>query len=1358
VEEAGDNLRQRLENLPIEKRLELERRLRGVRSNPPVPALGKRPVDATFAPLSFGQRGLWLLNQIITDLSAYNVFPTWLIKGPLNVEALEKAVDEIVNRHEILRTSFELKNHEPCQVVLPPAQGILERVDLRTASLESRASDCHRFVVMQYNKPFDISSGPYFRAHLIILGDTEHVLLLVFHHAVTDGWSTGLVSRELGLLYNAFTRGRAHELPEIQVQYGDFAYRQRHASDVAVERDLAYWKRTLSDAPVLLELPTDKLRPAVQSFTGAKHAFDIGPELTAEVKTFARERDTTPFMVLLAAFKLLLSRYSGQSDICVGTPFAGRSDPGMEHVIGYFVNTVVVRSRIEETVTFVQLVTAVRRAAVEAFDHASAPIDQVADHLGHSRDLSYNPLFQVMFVLQSADLMNLELGGLEVEEYTLDGDSVPQQGNDTSKFDLTLEFSPVNGALRGRIEYCTDLFDGLTVRHLSEHYLTLLRSAVRDPFRDVSELPLAGPADTARVVNCRSDARDNQFEDNVADRFYQVAGRTPDFVALIHQGRETTCEALRRKVDLTAILLDKACVLPGDRVGLAMEPSVERIAAVLAILKCDGLFVPIDPDGPLTRNREIAADAGIALIVADNASAAAPGLSGAKVLNLEDRPACSGMEASVQRQVITDRPADGAAYVMYTSGSTGRPKGVVGTHRGILNRVQWMQDEFPYGPDERCCHRTNPVFVDSVAEVFSPLLAGVPLVVLSRSECADPECLISTLARYRISRISLVPVLLRAMLDSPRIAERLGALRLWVSSGEVLPWALWERFHELLPDALMLNLYGCTEVAADATWFDCQHAVAGRRIPIGRPLSNTGVHVLDSRMQPQPVGVPGDLYVSGVSLADGYWNAPQLTEQRFVANPFVKDGPRFYKTGDLARFLDDGNLDYLGRADSQVKYHGIRIEPAEVEAVVKTHPSVSEAAVALTGEADSKRILAAWYVCSPGKSLADTELRRHLDERLPRQWIPTAFVELETLPLLSSGKVDRRSLSVTDTRACAPRTAYKAPGDEMEKNLAFIWSEVLGIEHIGIHDNFFDLGGHSILAFDILQRISADFDRQLEVAAIFQFPTIAGLAQRLRRPEMSELQKMVLVPVRDSGDSSPFFCIPAAASGVYSIYAIASEFGERPCIGVQPLGLEADAEPQDSIEVMAETYVAAIRARQPVGPYYLGGRCFGGLVALEVARRLEEEGAEVGLVALLDTTVPMGNLPSLLRKCRGFGRLSLLLKYPFDRLLARSARRRIETNFEKSLLQLSGPIVERMRALYRAHKEALENYNLDVIDVPVVWVRPRSVIQSLRVGWTWLVKSRLSCVKVPGDHFSMFEAPNVTVLSRRLANELHREV
>lgn len=1057
-------------------------------------------------PLSFAQERLWFLHQWEPQSSAYNLAVALRLSGPLHVTALEQGLHAIVQRHEILRITFAIADGQPQQVLAPSVPYTLTPHDVQCLPPEARLAEAQRLASIEARQPFDLATGPLLRATLLRLAPQEHVLLLTRHHIVSDAWSFDIFMRELSTLYAAFCAGQPSPLAALPLQYADFAHWQRQwLRGDTLATQLAYWQQQLSGELPVLDLPTDRPRPAIQALQGAIQTFILAPELRRHLHALSQREGVTLFMTLLAAFQTLLYRYTGQQDLLVGTPIAGRQHSELEGLIGFFVNTLVLRTTLESTLSFRELLHRVRGVALGAYDHQDVPFEKLVEALHVVRDPSRNPLFQVMFVLQNMpqrapQFPGLQLRSLQDEPGTATSDLTMYLKVDsgTSMFDLTLYMAEyqIDGeeTLKGWLEYDTALFDAATITRLLGHFQTLLAGAVSQPEQRLAHLPLLTPGEWQQIQHTWN-ATQVAFpqQDCLHTLFEAQAARTPEAVALRCGDTSVTYRRLNQQANQLAHSLRRLGVRPEARIGIAMARSLEMVISLLAILKTGAAYVPLDPTYPKERLAFMLHNAQVSILLTHSHGRAALPTHGAHELCLDRMWDTLAQESTAN--LATDIHPEQLAYVIYTSGSTGTPKGVLGLHRSTVNRLAWMWETYPFGPGERCCQKTSLNFVDSVWEIFGPLLAGVESVIIPDDVLHNPRHFVQTLATQQVTRLLLVPSLLRVILDThPELQQDLPHLRHCVTSGEACAVELAQRFRASMPQCVLLNLYGSSEVAADATWCDLSAHEVGSCVPIGRPISNTQVYVLDAQLSPVPVGIPGELYVGGAGLARGYLGRPDWTAERFIPHPFsAEPGARLYRTGDVVRYLPDGNLEFLRRADYQIKLHGFRIELQEIEAALWRYPGMREAVVlARPDERDEVRLVA--YVVLPGEPGCPSEtLRSFVRAALPEYMVPSLFVFLDTLPLLPNGKVDRTALPRPTWDRPAMADAWLAPETPLEMCLATIWRDVLAVERVGKTDNFFDLGGNSLLSMVFIARVEQQLGVRLTPRDVI-FQTLGQLA------------------------------------------------------------------------------------------------------------------------------------------------------------------------------------------------------------------------------------------------------------------------
>ncbi|MEV6868896.1 amino acid adenylation domain-containing protein, partial [Streptosporangium subroseum] len=1037
-------------------------------------------------PLSFAQQRLWFLDQLEPGSLEYNVPLTLRLEGPLDVAALGAALDAIVERHEVLRTRLVAVGGVPYQVVDPAAGFGLSVTDL--SGEPDASARARELVAADAVTPFDLAAGPLFRGRLIRIGADDHVLSLCTHHVVSDKWSVGVLRGELSALYDVFGRGEPSPLTPLAVQYGDFAVWQRdRLRGDTLDGQLGCWRERLAGAPVL-ELPTDRSRPAVRTSAGDLVEFAVPATAVEALRELSRQSGATMFMTLLSAFTVLLGRYAGQDDVVVGTPIANRNRSEIEGLIGFFVNTLVLRTDLSGDPTFAELVGRVRREALGAYAHQDVPFEQVVDALAADRDRSRTPIFQVMFDYGHGEAGDgrPDLGGLGVAD-----EGLP---HDTALFDLTLALAEDGeGGLDGAFEFSVDLFDRPTVTRMAGNLLALLEAIAGNAERHLSEVAVLGAEEHRRVVEEWNDTAVPAVTTAVYESITAQAAARPEAIALEADGRSLTYAELDARANRLANHLRGIGVGPEIVVGLCVERGPDMVVAALAVWKAGGAYLPLDPDHPAERLGYMLADSGAGLLVAHRAAAGdlveQVALAGGRTLWLDDPGTAATLDAA--SPVAPAAPVDGAgrlAYVIYTSGSTGRPKGVMVAHDGLANVMSAMASQPGVDAGDTVLAVTTLGFDIAGLELFLPLTRGARVVVASHETARSPEALAAEIERHGVTVMQATPATWQMLLDAGWRGS--AGLRVWCG-GEALPASLADGIGARC--AALWNLYGPTETTI---WSSRQAVSPGSRVSLGRPIANTTMYVLDRCLQPLPVGVPGELFIGGAGVARGYAGRPELTAERFVPNPFAADGSRLYRTGDRARWGIGGELEFLGRVDDQVKVNGFRIEPGEVEAALRAHPTVAHAVVVARDD-DGYRRLVAYLV--PADMIAGmppaAELRGFLRAGLPDYLVPAVFVELAAVPLTPNGKVDRAALP-------APEGGRPEPGGEpvsartaTEEVLAGIWAQVLGLSQVGVTDGFFDLGGHSLLATQVISRLRAAFDVEVPLAALFDHPTVAGLAR-----------------------------------------------------------------------------------------------------------------------------------------------------------------------------------------------------------------------------------------------------------------------
>ena len=1046
-------------------------------------------------PLSFTQQRLWFLDQMEPGNIAYNEPVAYRLFGPLNVTALESSFSEIIRRHESLRTSFRTVNGQPVQIIAKTMSLPLQVVDLKDVPEPEREIECFSRAIKIAKQPFNLTRLPLLKMTLFRMAEEHHILLLVMHHIVIDQWSIDVFFKELSSQYHAFLSGRPILLSELPIQYADYAVWQRKwLQDENRVRQLSYWKQQLANLS-FLELSTDRPRPAMQTYRGANRSFSISQELTDELKKLSRRDKSTLFMTLLASFKVLLHRYTSQEDIAISSPIANRNRAELEDLIGFFLNMLILRTDFTGQPSFREILGRVRRVCLDAYSYQDLPFEMIVDELNIKRELSRNPLFQVMFVLENAASGPLKLAGLSVKQLFID--------NDTAKFDLTLFIEEEEGALRGRFEYNTDLFDAATIDRMIGHYKTLVEGIVANPDAPISRLPLLTDSERNQLL-VEWNATEAEYPQDrcIHPLFEEQVERTPHGTAVVSKDQTLTYRELNERSNQLAHYLRRLGVKSEERVGVCLVRSLDLIVSLLGVLKAGGAYLPLDPKDPHKRLAYMLRDAGATVLLTQAGLPAGLADMGIKTVCIDTDWETIAKEDRGNPDLVTT--ADSLIYVMYTSGSTGSPKGTEIRHRSVA-RLLFGVDYVELGPGTKLLQLAPVSFDASTFEIWGALLHGGRLI-LAPDGMPDLKELDELIRREGVTTVWLTASLFNHVVDHR--PELLSSLRQVLTGGEALSVKHVRAAQEYLSEECRLvNGYGPTE----GTTFTCCYEIPRNigaeaiSIPIGRPIANTRVYILDPYLRPVPIGVPGDLHVGGPGLARGYLNRPDLTAEKFIPDPFGNNQEsRLYKTGDLARYLPDGNIEFLGRMDQQVKLRGYRIELGEIEAVLRQHPGVQECVLMAREDIPGNKQLVAYFVSKLTERVGPSELRSYLKEKLPEYMVPAMYVELEAFPLTPNGKVDRRSLPAPNLANQEAERKYVAPRTPIEELLAGIWADLLRIERVSIHDNFFELGGHSLLATQLISRVFRTFQVDLSVRTLFEAATIAELAQVIDRKQIGE--------------------------------------------------------------------------------------------------------------------------------------------------------------------------------------------------------------------------------------------------------------
>jgi amino acid adenylation domain-containing protein len=1327
-------------------------------------------------PPSFAQKRLWFLDQLEPGNPAYNIPSAFHLVGSLDIPALEQSINEIIRRHESLRTTITSVDGQPVQLVAQELYLPLTVVDLSEHIGKEQEVELQRLVVEEARHPFNLGVGPLLRATLLRLSEQDHVFVVNVHHIVSDGWSNGIFANELAALYEAYRSGKPSPLGKVPIQYADFTiWEQEYLQAEALQEDLDYWKQKLAGPLPVLEMPTLRPRLPIQGYRGAWQEVALSKSLTESLKALSRQETVSLFMTLLAAFKVLLHRYSRQTDLAVGTPVANRNLAEVEEVIGFFVNTVVFRTDVSGNPSFRNLLERVREVTLGAYAHQGVPFERLVEELKPERDLSHNPLFQVMFTLQDAP-MEITLAGVQVKPFKFD--------NLTSKFDLYLELWETEEGVRGRAEYDTDLFDEETITCMVGHFQTLLEAIVANPDESIAKLQLLTEAERRLLLEEWNDtAMDYPKDRCVHHLLEEQVERTPEAVAIEFAGATLTYQELNQRANQLAHHLRRQGVGPESLVGLCLERSPEMVIGLLAILKAGGAYVPLDATYPQSRLAFMLEDAEVGVVVTTSRMLNQLPTHGARVICMDTDWDSIGRE--IKSNPETWNKADNLAYVIYTSGSTGRPKGVMIPHQGLVNYLSWATNNYRVADGDSTPLHSPLGFDLTVTSLFPALLTGKSVQLLAdEGGLKTLEELGKTAGNH--SLVKITPAHLEVLGQQMPASSASGWTKALIIGGEALyseQLTFWQQYS---PKTRLINEYGPTETVVGC----CVYEVKEREqlngpVPIGRPIANTRLYVLDECGEPVPVGVTGELYIGGDGVARGYLKREELNKERFVEDRFSgRTGSRLYKTGDMVRYRRDGNLEFLGRTDYQVKVRGYRIELGEIEGVLAQLDGVREAAVVVREDEPGDRRLVAYVVLEASGESRLGQLRGELKQRLPEYMVPSAFMGLDEMPLTSNGKVDRKSLPAPEVREAEGE--YIKPCDEVESRLVKIWEKVLGYEPISIKDNFFELGGHSLLGVKLFAAIEKEFGKRLPLTTLFHTQTIEEMARGLREEKKEDEESWsALVAIQPKGNKLPFFCVHAGGGNVLFYRDLSRRLGEeQPFYGLQAVGLDGKGRRHNRVDEMAAHYIREMRRVQPKGPYYVGGASFGGLAAYEIACQLRQMGEEVGMIVLFDTYGP--GYPRLLPTTTAFrvkmseyyrrvehhiGGLTLLkgrarleyVKHKSDKVRVAFIRWCLKKSkaAKKRFYEVVGrPLPKVLQETQHALVEAQANYEPREYGGHVTLFRaskqPSGIYSDPTLGWGQVVKGELEIYEVPGYHAAIVTEPRVRYLIDDLKKCLSR--
>ncbi len=1376
-----ENLDQRIASLSPEKRALLAQlKKKNSAGSPPasttyhIPKIGHNGI----APLSYAQQRLWFLDQLEPGSPLYNLHLSLRLQGKVDFDALHQAINTIISRHEALRTTFQMQGNQACQVILPEYKLDLPTSDLSHILPAEREGKVCSIVIEEAQRPFDFSMQPPLRARLLKFDEEDHVFIMIIHHIIIDGWSLGVFNKELGLLYSAICSGKEAALPDLPVQYIDFSdWQRQRLQDEVLEKQIKYWVDQLDGAPPLLELPTDRPRPAENSICGARQAIILPKELTAGLKTLCQQEQVTLFMILLAAYQTFLFRYSGQDDIVIGSPVASRIQPEIEGLIGFFINALVFRTDLSGNPTFRDLLARVKKTALDAYSHQDIPFEKLVEKLKPQRNLSYSPIYQVAFAFQNMHTKPLSLQGLTVTPLEID--------RGTATFDLSLFVINTDQGLKILFEYNTDLFDDTTIGRMLGHYQQLLEGIVEDPDQTISTLPLLADAEKNLMLKTWNDTQADYPKDkSLVQLFEQQVLNTPDQFAVATETNTLTYAQLNARANQVAHYLRNKEVKTGSIVGLCLGRSTEMFIGMLGILKSGAAYLPLDPDYPPERLQFMISDCKVSTVITLSQYQEMVACFHTKTVCLDTDWQAISSEAD--ENPLLDIHPENLCYIIYTSGSTGMPKGVLIEHRNIVHSVTARINYYPETV-KKFILLSSFAFDSSVAGIFWTLYQGGTLYLPRQGDEKDLYRIAAIIEEERPTHMLSLPSVYNLLLNTPLATDTaneqpLTSLNTVIVAGEACPPALIEQHHEKLPQAVLYNEYGPTEGTVWSTVYRTgPQDLPLNQVPIGKPIQNVQTYILDPEQQPVPIGVKGELYIGGAGVAHGYLNNDVYNRTKFIVNPFLTNTKeRIYRTGDLARFLPDGNIMFMGRIDSQVKIRGYRIELGEIESIITSHPAISEAVVIDREDTPGDKRLVAYIINQQGHDLTTPSIKEFLLEKLPAYMAPTSYVFLDRFLLTPNGKVDRKALPAPDHAALKSGEECVPPRSETEKILVKIWADTLNIEKVGIHDNFFDLGGHSLLGVYLLNNIEKATGKRLPIAALFKTPTIEGMSSFLEDKPASDSKSQEtgtlsrwnsLVAVKPNGSRTPFFCVHGRA------HSLAEHMHPD-----QPLywlhhGQDARRTIYHTVEEIAADHLKEIRNVQAHGPYCLGGFSFGGMVAFEIAQQLLQQGEDIALLALFDPTLvdkfssvekqkTKKNVRKLSHKFKlknnvfyKLGRASQVIKANLRRIYKR-CQEKLKMMICKICMAFGKPVPSSIAVfnLIELFQEAAAHYKyqsfpgLVTMFIPDIFKKRRNLVLSIKQRWTNIAQEGIEIRFVKGatSHHKMVEEPHVQDLISQL--------
>ncbi len=1293
-------------------------------------------------PLSFSQQRLWVLDKIETEHAVYNIPTSLRLLGEININNIEKSLKLLVERHESLRTNFYDIDNIPYQIIrnLSDKEFHINYKDLSNLNEENIQKEVTTILQNESTYVFDLENDKLFRFTLIKINQNEHIISFTFHHIITDGWSINLLLKEFIEIYYALENNIDLDLPELKLQYADFSIWQReYLEGEILDKQISYWKEKLKGSPPILELPIDKPRPKIKTFNGSKVQINLASVIKDSINQISTKESVTLFMVLLGTFKILLSKYSGQKDICIGTPIANRTEIETERITGFFANTLVLRTLLNGDPTFSELLNRIKNTSLEAYGNQDVPFEKLVELIQPERDLGHSPLFQVMFVLQNNPTPKSSIGTLKIE---------PVENHfNLTQYDLTLSAEENNSGLTLWLEYNTDLFERSSIELMLERYVGLLNKVLTNPGERISQLSFVENPKEIKLLEQNFKGRHTKYrENNVIELFEKIANQKRDKIAVVDKYSEITYSQLNRKANQIANYLKSLQVNQEEVIAVMMSKRIEMIATILGILKSGCTYLPIDPTYPEERKKYMLKNSEVNKLLTDNPNLKIDKIT---VITINDGIFKTNNSNSISSNVnIHD---DNLAYLIYTSGSTGQPKGVMLTHKGLLNLVKNQIRDFHVTENSRILQFASLSFDASISEIFMAILSGAILYLENNEKLRDKKELLKIINKNRITTITLPPSLLSILKK-----EDLKTVETIISAGEILANDIADKWIE---DKRLLNAYGPTESTVGVSSYLIEEIdEKDGSVPIGRPIDNVSIYILDDGLNILPYGIVGEIYLGGIGLARGYIHNPQKTAEDFIPNPFSKNGERLYKTGDLGKLKKDGTIEYIGRADSQIKIRGYRIELGEIESTLRKISGIKDAVVDIR-EKSQNRILVGYLKIDKRKSFDFEKVKIELKKYLPDYMIPNILVEINEIPKSLSGKIDRSSLPDFENNLVITKNEFVEAKNKTEKKLLTIWKNLLGIEKISTTDNFFEIGGHSLLAIQLLGKISAEFDVELEMVQLFQEQTIVSLSSEILR-QSSEVEdtSKIIVKFNEVEGTNPIFFIHPSGGSVHWYTLLSREFSNiNSFYGIQALGINGKIEPQTSIEEMAATYIKAIKNVKQKGPYIIGSWSMGVIIAYEVAYQLSKMGEIVKPLIILDqgpilpNNEPEDTAEFLSRMFMG------RIQFSLDDLRKMSYDDQLKTVLKKAKKERQFPKYITFKKfktyvkILKVQQDAWRNYKIPKYSGDLTLIKSKDsnydYYDTSEYGWENFVTGNINLFITEGDHNTMLHNPKVEKLA-----------